>query len=85
MRLHWLAVDGVQPRTVDNPVVQQRDASLEPPADLSREMQYLYSRIVKVSLSMVYPPGLMTGGQMIMGAAGGGPVTAPGELHAAFN
>ncbi|CAM9380771.1 unnamed protein product, partial [Ectocarpus fasciculatus] len=51
VRLHWLAVDGVQPRTVDNPVVQQRDASLEPPADLSREMQYLYSRIVKRAVS----------------------------------
>jgi hypothetical protein len=60
VRLHWLAVDGQQPRTVDNPLVETSDPSMEAPAELSREMQYLYSRVVK----------------MVMGNAGGGPTTA---------
>lgn len=49
VRLHWLAIDGVQPRTADNPHVECSDESVAPPMDLSREMQYLYSRIVKVA------------------------------------
>lgn len=66
VRLHWLAIDGVQPRTIDNPVVETSDPSLEAPTELSREMQYLYSRVVK----------------MVMSNAGGTSTTASSALGA---
>lgn len=64
IRLHWLAIEGHQPKTIDNPVVEVHDPTLEAPSELSREMQYLYSRIVK----------------MVMNNAAGGTTTSVGSV-----